>query len=338
VAAILAATAAAQETPVFRAESNLVLVRFHVVKKQRYVTALTRDDVVLLEDGAPRAFTLFEGGNAAAARTLPVDFTLLFDTSGSVRNAGLLNPLVFKESVLDGLEQVRIAVYGFGDRLHRFCAPTRDFAVLKSALAALERKRPPEETIALRLPPRRRVLDGSTWLFESVIAGAGRAAAVPANGTRMLVVFSDGLGNTTSTAEDAAGVCRDLGIPVYPVVLGHAQLVEEARLAVQQAAAGRSEAARQNYRLKQLQNQETRMEEFAQLGSLTGGRSFSPPEITLNVMRQILAGMVAQVRTEYVVGFVPEPDAGAARSRKLEIRLRSKDAGSVLGGTRTVLR
>jgi hypothetical protein len=46
--------------------------------------------------------------------------------------------------------------------------------------------------------------------------------------------------------------------------------------------------------------------------------------------------MVAQVRTEYVVGFAPEA-SGAPRRHKLEIRLREKDAGKVMGGTRTVV-
>jgi hypothetical protein len=46
--------------------------------------------------------------------------------------------------------------------------------------------------------------------------------------------------------------------------------------------------------------------------------------------------MVAQVRTEYVVGFVPET-SDAPRKHRLEIRLREKGAGKVMGGTRTVM-
>jgi hypothetical protein len=46
--------------------------------------------------------------------------------------------------------------------------------------------------------------------------------------------------------------------------------------------------------------------------------------------------MAAQVRSEYVVGFVPET-SDAPRRHKLEIRLRGKDAGRVMGGTRTLV-
>jgi hypothetical protein len=46
--------------------------------------------------------------------------------------------------------------------------------------------------------------------------------------------------------------------------------------------------------------------------------------------------MVALVRTEYVVGFASET-SDAPRKHKLEIRLRGKSAGKVMGGTRTVV-
>jgi hypothetical protein len=44
---------------------------------------------------------------------------LLFDISGSVLNDGLLDPLLFERSILDGLPNVRLAIYGFSDELSR---------------------------------------------------------------------------------------------------------------------------------------------------------------------------------------------------------------------------
>jgi len=326
---LLPSLLAAQETPVFRSEASLALVRFHVVRKQTYVVDLKPEDIVLVEDGLPRRFTLFEGGQSAR-RTVPVDFTLLFDTSGSVRGRELLTPLVFKESLLDGLERVRIAVYGFGKQVDRYTRPTRDFAQLQAAFSAIRKRGLPAETIALHLPPGRKSDPyGATWLFESI---AATAADAEGGATRMLLVFSDGFGTTSAEPQDAAGICQELGVPVYPVVLGHADLVAEARM---MPLTGKSPQATA-YALKQIQQKEETIEKFASLGELTGGRSFDPPEITLAVMRQVLAGMVAQVQTEYVVGFVPER-GGAGRQHKLEIRLRSKDLGRVLGGTRTLV-
>ena len=315
----------AQETPVFRTETSLALVRFNVVRKQQYVDRLQPGDIVLLEDGEARPFTLFEGG-LSARRTVPVEMTLLFDTSGSVTEAGLLNPLVFKESVLDGLENVSVAVLGFETGLRRYCAPTRDFETLKAALSALTARDKSAPKMPLTLPPKRRAdPNGGTWLYEAVAGAAAQAGATPGNATRLLLVFSDGLPTTTTTPEDASGICRELGIAVYPVLLGH-QLLRQARSLDERNPASLS------YTIK-----ENQMADFARLGELTGGRSFDPPEISLAVMRSVLSIMVAQIRMEYVVGFQPEVGSGPPQRHRLEVRLRDRQAGRVIGGTRTVV-
>jgi hypothetical protein len=43
------------------------------------------------------------------------------------------------------------------------------------------------------------------------------------------------------------------------------------------------------------------------------------------------------VVTEYVVGFAADRAAGTRRPHRLEVRLRSKNTGTVMGGKRTVL-
>src|SRR5204862_5551332 len=80
----------AQETPVFRSDTTLALVRFHVVRKKFYVDDFKPEDILLLEDGEPRQITLLEGGRIKQ-RTVPVEMILLFDTSGSGVVVGLLN-------------------------------------------------------------------------------------------------------------------------------------------------------------------------------------------------------------------------------------------------------
>jgi VWFA-related protein len=322
----------AQPTPVFRTESSLALVRFHVVHKNRYVTGLKPEDVVLLEDGAPREFTVFENA-MAATRTVPVEMTLLFDTSGSVVDEGLLDPLAFKETLLDNLDGVRIAVYGFDRNMKRYSGPTRDYAQLQKAFAALGTRGGKGEPIELRLPPKRKADPNSgTWLFEAVAAVSRQAAGTPGDATRMVLAFSDGFPSTDSRPEDAADIDRELGIPVYPVVLGHQRLMQRMEEERRRLMPGESTSGTLSY-LMAKQNQ---IADFARLGELTGGRSFDPPAITLTVTRSVLSSMVALVRTEYVVGFAPEI-SDAPRRRKLEIRLREKDAGKVMGGTRTVV-
>jgi hypothetical protein len=99
IASFLLATLplAAQDPPVFPTDTSLALVRFQVVHNNSYELDLKPEDVQLLEDGKPRPFTVFENGRSIS-RTTPVDLALLFDI-----NAGLLNPLVFKTTILDGL-------------------------------------------------------------------------------------------------------------------------------------------------------------------------------------------------------------------------------------------
>ncbi len=355
---------AQEELPVFRVETKLALVRFHVVRKNLYVDDLKPEDVVLLEDGTPRKLSLFEGGRwggqpvgseygtagkpgtsdsrATPGRTIPVELILLFDISGSVTQQGLLDPLAFKHTLLDGVPNVRLAVYGFDSTLRRFCRPTRDTAELAGAFQRVLNFRsgaePKPVVIRLQLPPKRkRDPRGGTWIFEAVLAAAKDAASWPGAATRMLMVFSDGFATTTSRPEDAATPVSELGIPVYPVALGHYRIVEQIKRA-QETGYDRmgvlTEGARQ--RLGRLEDQEREIVDFASLGELTGGRSFDPREINLNILRQILAAMVAQIRCEYVLGFTPTPAAGQPARHKLQVKLRSKDTGKVLGGSRAI--
>lgn len=329
------------ELPVFRTETTLALVRFHVVRKHLYVEDIKPEDVVLLEDGAPRKLALFEGGRLAR-RTVPVEMILLFDISGSVTHEGLLDPLVFKTTLLDGLDNVKLAVYAFDSSLKRFCRPTRDPVELAGTFQRVlnykSGAKPRPETIRLQLPPKRKSDPrGGTWIYESVMAAAKDAAAQPGNPTRMLLVFSDGFPTTDTRPEDASSLLREHGIPVYPVVLGHQRIADQVRQ-VQESGYNRqgvmSDGAR--HRLSRIEEQEREIQDFARLGELTGGRSFDPRWINLNMVRRILGAMVGQIRCEYVVGFTPAPSSGDPKRHKLEVRLRSKDLGRVLGGVRTV--
>ena len=334
---LLAATPlAAQETPTFRTESSLALVHFHVVHKNQFVMNLKPEDVVLLEDGAPRAFTLFD--NSALGRKRPVEVTLLFDTSGSVTDAGLLDPLVFEENLLNAFDNVALAVYGFTTNLDRYCRPSRDRETLRSAFAALGARHAKHETIKVPLPPKRKAnASGATWIYAAIAQAAREAAATPGDATRIILVFSDGFDTTTARPDDAAETSRDLGVAVYPVALGHWNLIERVRTEQERLASSNIRSTEASSpTLERLQSQEREIVDFASLGELTGGRSYDPREISLNVMKQVLGGLVWSIRTEYTVGFAPEPSA-SPHKHKLEVRLRDKQLGQVTGGARTVV-
>jgi VWFA-related protein len=334
-----------QDDAIFRSQSTLVTLRFHVVEHvpqgNRYVTSLKKEDVLLFEDGASRPFTVFENAATTVSST-PVEMTLLFDTSGSVMDKGLLDPLAFKESLLDSLPNVKLAVYGFGSTMTKYCGPTRDFNQLQAALQSLG-NRGEGEQIELQLPPKRKAEGrGATWLYEAVIAGSKAAAATPGEAVRMVMVISDGLGTTTSKPEDAADLNQQLGIPVYPLLLGHGDLLrklEEERRREKPpkySKKGEMVSAPMSSKVLNTESRLAQVAQFAKLGEMTGGRAFDPPTVDLGIMKQILKGMVDEVQTQYTVGF-PVDASGNPKKHKLEVRLVSKDMGKISGGTRSVV-
>lgn len=344
LASLLAAPPVAPAgTAVFPTETTLVLAPFHVVKKQRYVDDVTRDDVVLLEDGVPRSFTFFEGGRVSRRRTVPVEMGLLFDTSRSTSGHGLLQPLTYQSSLLEGLEDVQLSIYGFDSHLRRHCRPTRDFDLLTASLESVQgRPRGPNpDRVDFSQAGKHEPETGSeSRLYESILAMARDMAAGPSYATRMILVFSDGSTTSGMTAKDVARPLRELGIPVYPVILGQKELL--ARVADSDRRAlnrcGRLQPLSESARslLDGTGEEDWLMRDFASLGEMTGGRSFSPPTVSLSIARAILESMVGAIRCEFIAGFVPDVPGGRPTKHRLEVKLRSGSIGKVTRGTRTL--
>ena len=333
---------AGQEEPVFRSETTLATVSFHVVRDKHYVDDLKPEDLVLLEDGTPRNITFFEGGRSKV-RTTTVDVGLLFDISGSVVDEGLLDMTAWKSAFLTSLPNASLAVYGFAASLLRFSRPTRDPQQLEAAFNSVLKtsKTGPKVkpvSIPLSLPPKRRpYASGGTWIYESVIGAVNDMVAWPDKSTRLIVIFSDGFSTTTSVPEDAAKVAREAGVSIYPVALGHGRIVEKAReiapLINGNPGRPNESAQRQMYNLHLLEQE---IGEFASLGELTGGRAFDPPMMNSDTLRRIISAMVGSVLTEYVIGFTPGPSDNPAKHH-LMVKLLSGETGKLIGGTRTVV-
>src|SRR5580704_13902376 len=66
----------------FQAQTRLVLLSFHVTHGKEYLTDLKASDVVLLEDGKPREFTVFD--SAATVGRMPLELVLLFDANPKI--------------------------------------------------------------------------------------------------------------------------------------------------------------------------------------------------------------------------------------------------------------
>ena len=269
-----------------------------------------------------------------------MEMVLLFDKSGSVTEAGLLNPLVFRDKVLARLPNVKLSVYGFDSRLARYTSATRDFTQLSAAFAALAKPKMTGggERIPLEIFPHRQPGDGQTWLYEAIAAATRDVSAKEDGVTRMILVFSDGIGTTTAVREDAARVCNEAGLPVYPVLLGHRQLVAAYELA--EAESSRTSlpgapGAPSAYKLKRAEESLRASEAFAGLGNATGGSDFDLPEINLDVMQRIRESMVFLAQTEHVVGFSPQAGDGSPHRHRIEVRLVNPQAGKIFGGSRS---
>jgi hypothetical protein len=121
--------------PTFRSQSDLVMVPFHVTRTGHYVPDLKQANVVLLEDGRPRDFSVFE---APAQRRTPLELVLLFDTTTWPMGLGWNVKEIYdftnhwdetmSQAVMEkGTLHVRVSVYHFdGAFLERLCRSARD--------------------------------------------------------------------------------------------------------------------------------------------------------------------------------------------------------------------
>lgn len=312
------------------AATDQTLVRFHVVRSNSYVGGLTRDDVQLLDNGVERSFELFEGG-CGAPRTLPVEMALLFDTSlvtSSTVAPGLLDWISSKDTLLRATVDARVAVYGYNRYLRRYIGFTDDPEQVRDALRRVlkttDDKAPGAEDIPLD-PPAKKGSADSNRLNESVLATARQFG--PSLATRVILVFSYGKRAANVALGDVIGPIQALGVAVFPVVIDHRGLVGQSRQA---------SAAPGAYRRPSIDSAEADIQAFLKFGELTGGRSFDPPQLNLESIRATLGLVNDTVRCGYVIGFASGRPDGAPRRHDLEVKVRAKDTGRVLGGKRTM--
>jgi VWFA-related protein len=302
-------------TVTFRADTNLALVRFQVApKKGEFVTDLRPEEIVVKEDGAPRKIAVFEGGRFYP-RTVPVEISLLFDCSGSMAMAGLINPHVFGPNLLDEYENVRIAIYGFSDDLKRLTTPTRDPETLRSAMAGV-----------LGVP------HGNTPLFQTISALTREVAGPPGDASRMVVIFSDGEAyplNDTDLWNKTVSDAQELGVALYPVTLQGVATEPAPMGAPPQSSTTDGPAYHAAMRAMS-------RDRFAGLGRLTGGQAFASAPST-EVLPEILRSLGREIRFEYIVGYYYPAGSGSGKRRRVTVTWSGKGRGEIMGGTRTVV-
>ena len=336
-------------------ESSLVIVPLHVYKGKKSVDGLGEEAFELLENGAVQNIAFAEG--PGSGRTVPVEIILLMDVSHSVMKPGLLTIQAIRNTFLKGglRNDVNIAVYGFAKKLTRFTGPTRNTARIENAFKLAYDAE-----------------DGQTRVFEAMIQTMRDSTTQGGNASRMLVVFSDGLSTTQLEPVWVARAANLLGVPIYPVVLGHKTARNQQRK-VNLNRVGRLQTnnngniSRRNQtvnfdprgnrgtapqapgsnnqqgqtgntqRATRAKSRESRQFEFADLGPQTGGRSFDLKTPSGAAIRSILSYVSTLAQTEYIVGYYPSSLGEEPSERKIEVRLRSNDVGKLYGGRRTIV-
>jgi VWFA-related protein len=305
--------------PTFRAETKLALVRFRLAPKRgRLVTDLGPDDIEIREDGVVQKTSLFEGGRLYPLKS-PLEISLLFDCSGSVQQAGTLDPHVFQTSLLNEYENISIGIFGFADTFVRLTSPTRDPVALQRAMNAVAT-----------------VPTGGTPLFEHIANTIRDIASTPTTASRMLLIFSDG--ESTRPGDDgrvseAVAAALESGVTLNPVMLLRPMGGSQLPSAQQRAPSPADPTAQPVPPRMQV---ETSVASFMRLAKDTGGQKFEVLLANQDVLPKILRELAARVRYEYVVGYYPQSGAGRKR-RKVEVVLKRKDRGDLIGGYRTVV-
>ena len=342
LALVLVSSAAALQEPAsvsFRAQTSLVLLSFHVKHGKSFVPGLQAGDVTLFEDGNSRPFTIFESPTTHGR--MPLELVLLFDVNPAIPYFwDPADVFRFRASWDDGMTRqvlekqdadVRISVYATtGQKLYRLTGATKEAGVVTRDFRGLLNASFVTEAgadIPVGLPPRRDTVgygpftqDYQTsyflsnehrgWPMEAAIGVLNDVAAAQTKVSRVMVMFSEGIGATTSMPEDIGVHALDLGIPVYPVATNYQHHIHGG-----------------------YPRNLWRMQQFKDVGKLTGGRSVEHTSIDAPLLLQILESFKADALAQYVIGFVPDSNASPKR-HNLEVRLVKKASGSVEGGKR----
>jgi Ca-activated chloride channel family protein len=131
-ALILAAAALATQPPTFRAGVEVVTVDVSVTRGDVPVSGLTADDFVVTDNGIRQRI------DTVAATQVPLNLTLVFDTSGSVAGERLHALVTASEQLMKELRpDDYLSLITFTSGVDRRVTPTTNFESVRAALHAV---------------------------------------------------------------------------------------------------------------------------------------------------------------------------------------------------------
>ncbi len=221
--------------PTLHVQTDLVVVPFQVQRGSRQGSNLKPSDVVLLEDGVPRAFTVFDAPQKHPSLQLELMFDVTDEERGGFWSAKALHDMVdyWNEMTAEALLEepgavIQISVYQFDQfRLRRLCRSINDPKDLLDSIDRLTDLIPIGQGFDLPLLEGAVIRDDDPWAatvrpWSRSLSGAIavlRDSAAGSTTARALVIFSTGAEGTSITPQDLADQAGAADVPIYPVVL-----------------------------------------------------------------------------------------------------------------------
>jgi VWFA-related protein len=295
---LLAAAAAAQDTPVFRTTSQLVLLDVQVIQKKTgtSIATLRREDLQVFEDGKPQTITFFSRDE------LPLSIVMLFDMTDTSQ-AVLKHLADGAQSALAHLkpaDEVAVMVYAAHGRLIDGFTTDRGRTAAAIAQAAHENQ------------------PGGAFFNEAVWEAAGllRTSGNP-SGRRVVIWLtdnlpnvaigrtddSDGETNTVHTESEAIRELHESGTVVAPLLL---------RSAVAAASAAPVLAIQAPFRHSHPPGDAHKYAE------LTGGEAIS---LRGKRVDERLGELIDDLRSRYTVGYRPAEEKPAETFCRIQVSL-----------------
>jgi hypothetical protein len=286
---------------VFRADTNLVLVRFQWDPKSGQPSSLRPEDIELSEDGVPQKVAVLQGGESNP-QSVPVEVNLLFTDIRPIVEPRTLDR--FDLSRMDDHGRVSVAVWAIGANLVRITGPTRDGNTLNRAMSGLF-------TVWSDQTAR-------PALFTTIAALAREAARGRTNVVRFLAVVYNGSPDRRSLPEEAIRAARDSGCTVLAVHVNDNSNPSPVPNLVWAQSMG------------------TAMRELDDVVKATYGRSVTISyKLFGDRLEPILKWLGKQIRADHVAGFYPAA-SGARKPHNIQVTLKDGKRGRIRGGTRTI--
>jgi Ca-activated chloride channel homolog len=246
----------------------------------RYKTGLTQNDFAVLEDGVPQTVMFF------ASDEVPVDVALVMDTSASMVP---VMPMLYTAArgLIKGLRPGdRVSIVDVKKSVQIPQLLSDDLAGAADAVGTLQ-------------------ASGSTAMFDGVYMALQNfqrdRRRQPAIRRQVLVLFSDGLDNSSHVTADAVTeLARRVDVTVYTVALGQKALVTSAldseKPALWQAG----------YLMRSLATE-------------AGGRPFFP--LVAKELPAIYGAIREELASQYQVGYIPSRPFGDSHFREVAVRV-----------------